>query len=499
MRRRVIYGPPGTGKTTKIIELYKEYIDSGVDPDDIGICSYTKSAANTVLKRALESTRAGQYVGTIHSFAFNLIELSASQVVNNSRLKEFNDETGYSLTNKTIQEDAYFNREDMFYYTMYNLAKTHLIFDYEDVYKRGLHEIFKNEGSEPGFLRFCEVYDKWKKKNFYYDFNDMLFNARYEKLPVKILFVDEAQDLSLLQWELIHSWIPSIEDVIICGDDDQAIYKFNGGYDKGMVEFQNRYRAEITVLSQSFRVPKIPYELATRLHDYMGVRTVKKYRPRLDRGEFKIFSNFIELPKDIFKGDVLILYRNNVFKKHIKSFLESIGVAYLIEGEKHAQQSKIKAIEQWIEFKKEVKNHKNKKCLVPKKATLEKHLKIIPQQYYKTNDFDKIADLDWWDVLELTDMELHTYRSNMKKNKVDITPTVRLSSIHSAKGDEADTVILYDALGAFTSDNFMRNLEVEAKIFYVAATRARNKLYVVSGMNGVFIDYFLGGGDVPNN
>lgn len=87
----------------------------------------------------------------------------------------------------------------------------------------------------------------------------------------------------------------------------------------------------------------------------------------------------------------------------------------------------------------------------------------------------------------------------MKKNKVDITPTVRLSSIHSAKGDEADTVILYDALGAFTSDNFMRNLEVEAKIFYVAATRARNKLYVVSGMNGVFIDYFLGGGDVPNN
>lgn len=39
-----IYGPPGTGKTTKLIELIREAIGSGVEPDMIGFFSFTNKA-----------------------------------------------------------------------------------------------------------------------------------------------------------------------------------------------------------------------------------------------------------------------------------------------------------------------------------------------------------------------------------------------------------------------------------------------------------------------
>ena len=59
-------------------------------------------------------------------------------------------------------------------------------------------------------------------------------------------------------------------------------------------------------------------------------------------------------------------------------------------------------------------------------------------------------------------------------------PTFRVSTIHAAKGGEADHVILYNAMGSKTYENFDDN---ELRCWYVAVTRAKHKLTIIEGDN----------------
>lgn len=494
MVRKVIYGPPGTGKTTKIINMIKSYIEDGVDPMSIGVCTYTKSAAKTVFNRAIKETTPSDYIGTIHSMAYSAIELLPEQVIDKEKLKDFKFLYGYNIHPKELKDDSVFANEDMFYYSMYNLARSHCLNKYDDIYLLGINNRFRNNGSQSGFARFCEVYDAWKEMNFYYDFNDMLLKAVGAPMPLDVLFVDEAQDLSVLQWALLESWMPNIGTVIICGDDDQAIYKFNGGYDKGMVNFQNKHNAEITVLSQSFRVPRKVFDISVCMHKYMGIRTIKNYAPRYEEGSCSLYAEFNQIPIEVYTKDTLILFRNHIFSRDIEKFLKLKKIPYFSEKVARAEKNKITAIKQWGQFQKDVRKYRVDSKKVIKKTILERYLNTIPQHYYIEGEYNKIVDLPWWDVLNFEDYEIDAFHRMFEDNTFGDMPKVRLASMHSSKGDEAENVIIYDAMGEFTRENFMDDLETEAKIFYVAVTRAKSNLHIVTGRNGVLIDYFLNGG-----
>ena len=47
-------------------------------------------------------------------------------------------------------------------------------------------------------------------------------------IPFKVLMVDEAQDLTPLQWDMVVKIAKHVDRVYIAGDDDQAIYEWNG-------------------------------------------------------------------------------------------------------------------------------------------------------------------------------------------------------------------------------------------------------------------------------
>jgi DNA helicase-2/ATP-dependent DNA helicase PcrA len=46
--------------------------------------------------------------------------------------------------------------------------------------------------------------------------------------------LDEAQDFSDQQWALVESWLPYVDQLVLAGDDDQAIYKWSGANPHGM-------------------------------------------------------------------------------------------------------------------------------------------------------------------------------------------------------------------------------------------------------------------------
>ena len=77
-----------------------------------------------------------------------------------------------------------------------------------------------------------------------------------------LYFVDEAQDLSLIQWKLWQKLFGKrATDSFIAGDDDQGIFKWNGAHVNTFINLEGTKK----ILEQSHRVPQKPFELANKI------------------------------------------------------------------------------------------------------------------------------------------------------------------------------------------------------------------------------------------
>ena len=75
-----------------------------------------------------------------------------------------------------------------------------------------------------------------------------------EAPKLRVMFVDEAQDLSLIQWRLVKKKEEKSQDSYISGDDDQAIYKWNGAHVNTFINLEGKRK----ILDQSFKMVKCP-------------------------------------------------------------------------------------------------------------------------------------------------------------------------------------------------------------------------------------------------
>jgi hypothetical protein len=77
-------------------------------------------------------------------------------------------------------------------------------------------------------------------------------------------------------------------------------------------------------------------------------------------------------------------------------------------------------------------------------------------------------------------------KGNNKARVLLRAPRVSLSSIHAAKGGEADHVVLLTNMSTLTRKELQQNPDVERRVFYVGVTRARDSLLVVGNQNPLF-------------
>jgi len=94
-----LFGGPGSGKTTALLDRVEDRLDSGVDVKDLLLVSYTRAAAAEVRERLAErldrtprSLRGN--VCTMHSKAYDLLNLSRGDVVDEDHKEEFCDQYG---------------------------------------------------------------------------------------------------------------------------------------------------------------------------------------------------------------------------------------------------------------------------------------------------------------------------------------------------------------------------------------------------------------------
>ena len=308
----------------------------------------------------------------------------------------------------------------------------------------------------------------YKDKKQLFDFNDLVdltIQKRNSKdFPTfKAIFIDEAQDLSPLQWKLFDVLKEKTEDIYLAGDDDQAIFAWAGA---DVNRFINQSADKEKVLMYSKRISRsIQEESQKPIERILGPRKEKKYHARDYEGQVETISNINQV--DLTKGRWLILSRTISRQLKIEKELKKKNLYYQTNKGKSFKVSLYNSAmlyDAWC---------KNKKRLEEKE---EKQI----QEYLGDNLFNR--HLNWYDQFVEADEKEKLYIKNMIDNNENLDQDARiwLSTIHAAKGGEEDNVILCLDLG----DKILKAIkkseshhDEEHRVWYVATTRAKNNLY----------------------
>ena len=255
MSVRKILGPPGTGKTTRLIKYVKTFVKLGTPIDKIGYFAFTTKAANEAIDRMLDYHTAFErkdlkHFRTLHSFAFNQLGMKKAQVMQDEHYEDIGKKLGIEVTvYSNGEESTGFINSDSEYFNLINAARIKNI-SIEEEYNTDMY----SQDMDKRLLQIIsDEVQNYKESFQLVDFTDMIEKFIVSKLcpNFDITFIDEAQDLSPIQWKMVDIIKENSKYVILAGDDDQAIYGWAGADVK---KFQQEIsKKDIICLRKSWR------------------------------------------------------------------------------------------------------------------------------------------------------------------------------------------------------------------------------------------------------
>jgi len=443
--KTIILGPPGTGKTTTLLNLVDEFIQDGVRPKQIGYFSFTKKAATEAATRAadkfgLDIDNDLTYFRTLHSYAFNQLGMTREKMMGSEDYKEFGEKCGIPIKVARFAEgDGTFNSDNE-YLTIINTAavKRMDLLDYYDSRKN----ILDIERSTLFLL--AEELKRFKKEKGLKDFNDLLedFLLKETTNKFEVLFIDEAQDLSLLQWEMVRKIWSRAEKTYIAGDDDQAIFKWAGADVDHFIALKEEVD-DIQTLDQSYRIPGGPiHELSQKIINQVQNRFDKDYKPREEHGILKRYSDITQV--DMSEGNWLVLSSANHFLDSVKEVCELRGWYYQYKGRNSISLKLLLALNNWESWRNgALLNHLEIKNIYEylgsnvlegfrKGKTLHADNKYTLQDCQK--DHGLLVTTVWFESFEGLDSMTENYIRNMRANgePLNKNPRITMSTTHGA-------------------------------------------------------------------
>lgn len=503
MNIQKIFGPPGTGKTYTLLQIMEQELAAGVSPGRLAYLSFTKQARRQAVRRACEKFGFEPddlpNFRTLHAIAYRELNMTVGGMVKGTNdLRELGERLGLQFTYKQRHAD-----EVMLEVPAGGEVGDRLL-QLDHVRRHGLLGIeeawmgsFDDDLTLFQMRHFVAEYTAWKQREGLRDFTDLLEEAD-QPLEVDVVIVDEAQDLSKLQWATLHRLAANAQRMYIAGDDDQAIFTWAGADPSGFIT----HPGSTTVLGQSFRVPAAIHPLAATLAAGIHYRQDKTWAPRGVSGELRHAGDISRLTFDP-EAQYLLMYRHHYLVRDLEDLVRAQGLAYL-RGDKPAPGAEWgKAIIFWERFRKGVELTWDQMKLVLEGVARSDALSIseavrrsLLSQGKKTM-FSRgqiltlwpgcPLHLPWFDFLTRIKPEdtqyLRTIISKRGSKALTESPLIRLSTIHASKGAEADHVVLLTEMSRRTRDLYERQPDDERRVFYVGVTRAKETLTVVSGSN----------------
>ena len=454
------YGPPGTGKTHRLISRAKAYVRVGTPLHKIGYFAFTRKAAKEARERMPIDDKKLEHFQTLHSFAYNTLGLQEENIMQPFHYEDLGKQLGIRVkySDKYNEEESHFLTCNDPYFQLIGRAIN------RDVNIREEFDRNEHDRKQIKWSTLKHIHDnlmEYKKQAKLQDFNDIINNV-LEKVPqFDVIFIDEAQDLSPLQWKLYDKLKENSKDVYLAGDDDQAIFAWAGAD----VERFIKEPAKEKVLNKSKRISRSVQEESNKpVERISGIRKQKEYLPRDYEGECKYISNLGQV--DLTKGKWLILTRT---KNQLLELMKELRKKNLYYQSNRGRSYKVrlyKAAKLYTDWTKGkiLEEKEEKEC----------------KDFMGDEHFNR--KLNWYDVFVAAPEKEIRYIRLMLENGENLDEDARIfmSTIHAIKGGEQDNVILSLHQGDKIQKSIKRSVDKrdeEHRVWYVGITRARNNLY----------------------
>lgn len=487
------FGPPGTGKTTKLTEIVQNEVKAGTPLERIGFLSFSRAAREVIRDRMGATEREMRWFRTIHGAATVNLGIGGS-IFGWQHYRDFFEKTKLRLS----PDDA----DEEFKVGDYNVALRAL--NLSQTTLRPLRDIVRELPDHPNLQKdrldaFIATWAKYKRDAHLYDFMDMLvdYDRDGTPLPVDVMILDEAQDLSALQWRCFEKMAANAQRIYMAGDDDQAIYTFIGASEYG---FLDHPADEEHVLKQSYRCPKLVGAKAEKLIGRVEHRKEKEISWRDEPGEVGRISldpTFAPWKKWTEQFDsVMILTRHRRGAQDFSSKLQLVGVGHSLNGE---------TINTWPEAK---IMHGLYALTNGQSITSLSAIKIAEEfgrpskEYRKLDKRERVSKMEGvsidWLVNFHPDRRKRTRYLALQRlirkegyEALAADPKLMISTMHAAKGKEADLVIIDPDCTNVVKKNMQTATEI--RLAYVAMTRAKKSLMIMLPRTETFINHFFGG------
>ena len=338
----VVFAGAGAGKSASATNRVKQLILSGVDPSQILITTFSNKSAQDLKNKLSELFVNNVTVGTFHSVCGKMLYSKGIDTTN--KIKQYEIDNLFKGIDRTMK-----TKEVQAIMRVIGLQKNNLI-GVDDTYEMRDFEL-----TEEYVREFYRAYENYKKAKRVYDWDDVLLLA-YEELKknnvgytYEYIIVDESNDNNVVQMELVKLLCPS-GNIMLVGDEKQAIYGFRGSKPELMLNFKNEFPdAKIINLYMNYRSTNNIVETANGfIQQYCDKRYyVPSKAFNQNNGEIKIIEHFdkeneakkiadmieAKLKKGVAPNDICILYRNNQNSFEIEKELKERNIEYFINSE----------------------------------------------------------------------------------------------------------------------------------------------------------------------